>query len=178
MKKIHVIKNKKLPYLLKKKIFKLKSSFWNFNLHQQNIWHKKIIYDDDIHVILTLEKNVIGYVMLRSREFFYLKNINKKKKYLYFDTLIIDKSFRGLNYSNILIKKTISLSKKLKVPMILLCKKETIQFYKKYKWKLLNKNNVRTVDHKSNNSIMCFDKFQNEKIKKNKIDIYINHHKL
>ena len=80
MKKIHVIKNKKLPYLLKKKIFKLKSSFWNFNLHQQNIWHKKIIYDDDIHVILTLEKNVIGYVMLRSREFFYLKNINKKKK--------------------------------------------------------------------------------------------------
>ena len=111
----------------------------NFNLYQQNIWHKKNIFDDDIHIILKFEQDVIGYVMLRSREFFYLKNINKKKKFLYFDTLIIDKSFRGLNYSNILMKKTINLSKRLNVPMFLICKKETIKFYKKYKWKLLNK---------------------------------------
>lgn len=178
MKKIQVIKNKKLSNLLKKKIFKLKSSYWNFNLHQQNIWHKKNIFDDDIHIILKFEQDVIGYVMLRSREFFYLKNSNKKKKFLYFDTLIIDKSFRGLNYSNILMKKTINLSKRLNVPMFLICKKETIKFYKKYKWKLLNKNNVKIVDHKSNNYIMCFDKFQNKKINKNKINIYINPYKL
>ena len=137
MKKIQVIKNKKLSNLLKKKIFKLKSSYWNFNLHQQNIWHKKNIFDDDIHIILKFEQDVIGYVMLRVGNFL-SKNPNKKK-FLYFDTLIIDKSFRGLNYSNILMKKTINLSKRLNVPMFLICKKETIKFYKKYKWKLLNK---------------------------------------
>ena len=76
------------------------------------------------------------------------------------------------------MKKTINLSKRLNVPMFLICKKETIKFYKKYKWKLLNKNNVKIVDHKSNNYIMCFDKFQNKKINKNKINIYINPYKL
>ena len=177
MKKILIIKDKDITNSIKKKIFKLKSSFWNFNLRQQNIWHKKNIIDDDMHIILKFKKDVIGYVMLRSRSFYFLKNLKQENKYLYFDTLIVHKSFRGFNYSSILMKKTINLSRKLKIPMFLICKKETVTFYKKYKWKLLNKNNVKIVDHKSDNKIMCFDKFQKEKINKKKINIYINHHK-
>ena len=116
---LKVIKNKNLKADLKKKILELKSSHWNFSFAKQKNWLKKNKIDEDLHIILIIDGTVVGYVMLRKRYFYHSSNKRKKQKHLYFDTLIIKKSFRGLSLSKILVKKTISLSKKLKSPMFL-----------------------------------------------------------
>ena len=74
-----------------------------FNSYE-NIYAKKY-KDNDIHNLAYLRKDLIGYCLLRKRNFFLKK---KKYNYLYYDTLIVSKKYRRLNIvdqiSNLTIK--------------------------------------------------------------------------
>ena len=83
------IKSAKTTKLKKKEILsicKLKNTEWKYGLKSQINWFNQNIKDNDIHNLAYLGKDLVGYCLLRKRNFF-LKN--KKYSYLYYDTLIV-----------------------------------------------------------------------------------------
>ena len=55
---------------------------------------QKIYKKNDIHNILLFKNKIIGYICLRIRKI----HSEKYKKYLYFDTLIINKSLENYHF--------------------------------------------------------------------------------
>ena len=163
----------KTDELNKKQVFqicRLKNTFWKYKISEQLNWFKNNIKPYDIHNILFIKKKIIGYTCLRKRKLF----SNKKKKiYLLFDTLIIDRAYQKnklssmlMNFNNFIIQQNNYLS-------ILVCKKKLIKFYKKYKWKKLFKSKLDFVDYKNNPySVLKFN--DSNKLYNQKIKIYIN----
>jgi predicted GNAT family N-acyltransferase len=70
--------------------------------------------------------------------------------------LIIKKAFRGLKLSLKILIKTHEISKKKKLPMMLICKKKLIKFYEKQGWVLLGNSNIKFLDHKFNTFAMIY----------------------
>ena len=175
--KIAVSKINKLTNERIFQIIKLKDSHWNKGLVSQKKWFKKNIKSNDIHIfLLDTQKQLIGYNLLRRRNFFTDHRLKKNKECLYFDTLIIKKKYRGLNLSKKILFKTHEISKKKKLPMILICKKKTVKYYEKYGWLLLDKNNVHFLDHKFDTFAMTYcstSYYKNNFLNKN-INILIN----
>ena len=86
----------KTTSLLSKKEIKniciLKDTQWKYGIKSQLNWYKKNIKKEDIHNLLFINSKLIGYTLLRKRMCF----VNKvKKKYLLFDTLVLDKKYRN-----------------------------------------------------------------------------------
>ena len=57
-----------LKKLSKREIYeicKLKNSFWRYGLKNNLEWFKKNVFKDDLHIILKLNKKIIGYNLLR-----------------------------------------------------------------------------------------------------------------
>lgn len=151
----------KLYKLSKKNILnicKLKNENWQHGVNSNLNWFKKNIKKNDIHNLLFLDKRLIGYTLLRKRiAIIKKKNNTKKINYLYFDTLIISKKFRNKNYSKILMTYN---SKKIinqKLHSFLICSKKTINYYKKFYWKLLSKKKFKLMDHQSEKFGMVFN---------------------
>ena len=70
-----------------------------------------------------------------------------KKKYLLFDTLVLDEKYRNKKLSNLIMCFDNEIIKQKKMLSFLICKKELIKFYKRFNWKLLNNNNILIPDH-------------------------------
>ena len=156
--------------LNKKKIVeicKLKNTFWKFNLNNQLKWFKKNISKIDIHNCMYLNNKLIGYTALRKG--FYLTKSSKKldkKKYLLFETLIIDEKYRNSSLGGLLMVFNNLIIDKYKSPSFLVCKLKLEKFYLKFGWKKIEKNNYQT-DYKSFNcSAMTYklNTFKNKKI--------------
>lgn len=168
------IKNKNLNKNLIKDIINLKKQEWNYNFNKQKDWIKKFVKKDDIHNLLFFNKKLIGYTLLRKRHLILtFKNRSKKKYFFYFDTLILNKNFRGkkfLNksYSSFIMSLNLRIINKHNYISILHCKKKMISFYKKYDWYNINKKNV-TSDNKKRLNLMILNK---KKIKFKKIFFY------
>ena len=62
-------------------------------------WYTQNIKKSDIHNLLYIQKKLIGYTLLRKRSY-KAGNQNFEKKYLLFDTLIIDKLYRSISQYN------------------------------------------------------------------------------
>ena len=79
-------------------ICKLKDSHCKYGLESQLSWYSKNVKPDDLHNMLFINNGLIVYTLLRKRTIKLFKN-NKilLKKYLLFDTLIIDKKNRKQN---------------------------------------------------------------------------------
>ncbi len=161
---------------LKKKdilsICKLKNEQWKYGLKSNLSWFKKNIKKNDIHNLLFLNKKLIGYTLLRKRKAV-IKKENKIKRinYLYFDTLIIKKKFRKNLYSKILMKFN---SKKIiskRLHSFLICSKKLVNYYIKFNWTHLKKNEFKLMDHKSKKFGMVFN--NKKKIKKSKTYYYL-----
>ena len=89
-----------------------------------------------------------------------------KKKYLLFETLIIDEKYRNSSLGGLLMLFNNLIIDKNKSPSFLICKFKLEKFYSKFGWKKIKKNNYRT-DYKSFNcSAMTYklDIFKNKKI--------------
>tara|TARA_B100000886_G_scaffold259691_1_gene184561 strand:- start:451 stop:957 length:507 start_codon:yes stop_codon:yes gene_type:complete len=156
-----IIINTKKTHELKKKeiesITKLKNTHWNYGEKSQIKWFKKYIKKSDIHNILLFKNKIIGYTCLRVRRI----HSKKYKKYLYFDTLIINKKFRKLSFSKTLMIFNNKIIKNNKKISFLITTKKLETFYKKFGWKTLNKNNFRVIDHKTQaNKGMIFNNHQ------------------
>ena len=172
--KIYKIQTKNLTNILINKIIYLKNTEWKHGLKSNLSWFKKNIRKNDIHILLLKKNHLIAYNVLRKRIFI----INKKKyNYYYFDTLIVDKKFRGKNLVKKIINQNIKIYKKIKIPMFLLCRKKLVHFYKKNNWFLLN-NKKRYIfkDFKHNKNIMIFatQRFIKKFILPNKVFLFLN----
>ena len=169
-----ILLQSKLTKKLEKKeiqsICKLKNTYWKYGVKSQIKWFKANIKEKDIHNLAYLKGNLVGYVSLRKKNFF---NNQKKYLYLYFDTLIVSKKYRKLDIGNNLLNLTIKVIKKSKLHSMLICKKKTVPFYKKYNWKEITQKKKKILDHKYSKdlSMMCFN--IKEKVLKNNIKYYI-----
>ena len=137
-------------------ICKLKDSQWKFGIKSQHQWFKDNVKKNDIHNLLYIKSKLIGYTLLRIR-LYNTDNNSKKKNYILFDTLVIDKNYRKkklsnlmMNYNNLVIKETGFFS-------FLICKSNLVNFYKKNNWTKLNKKNINVVDHSFSTNGMIFN---------------------
>ena len=144
-----IIKSVKSTKLSEKDIYsicKLKNTFWKYGLKSNLSWFKKNIKNNDIHNILYISDKIIGYTLLRKR----LCLINHKKhRYLYFDTLIIDKNFRKKKLGNILMHFNNEIIKQENNHSFLICKKKLSSFYKKYNWTNLKNKDFNILDYQN-----------------------------
>ena len=159
---------------LKKKeitnICRLKNTHWKYGTKSHISWFNKHIKSNDIHNLAYLKEKLVGYVLLRNRNFLIKEKI---KNYLYMDTLIVSKKYRKLNIGHTLSSLAEKVIKKSKLHSMLICEKKLETFYKENKWKKKNKKNCQIIDHKypKRFSIMCLN--ETEKIKKSNIKYYI-----
>lgn len=155
----------KFSKFLKKKevlqISKLKQTFWKYDLKSQISFFEKNYYKFDINNLLYQNKKLIGYNILKKRSLF-IKN--KKSKYYYLDTLIIDKNQRHKNYGSILMKLNNNLIKNNNLHGMLLCRNNMVSFYKKFGWKIINSQKILLEDKKTH-LVKLF--FNNKKYKEN-----------
>ncbi len=164
----------KLTKKLKKEdiesICKLKNTHWRYGIKSQINWFHKNMKDRDIHNLAYLNGKLVGYVSLRKRNF--ILN-NKKKRYLYFDTLIVLKKYRNFEIGHKLLKLTVKVIKKSKLHSMLICKKKVVQFYEKYKWKKMIQNRIKIIDHKYSKNLSMMYINQTKQISKVNIRYYI-----
>ena len=161
--------SKKTKQLKKQEIHnicKLKNTYWNYSFKSNLAWFKKYVKSNDIHNLIYYNSKIIGYTLLRFRTF-YLGKV--KKKYLNFDTLIIDKKYRNKGISYFLMKLNNQVIKKNKKISFLICMNKLIRFYKKFGWKIIPKKRFSVRDHSFDGNGMYFN---SKVLNKNKYIFY------
>ena len=124
----------------------LKDKQWKYGTKLQLEWFENNIKKNDIHNLFYINSKLVGYTLLRKR-IYKLKNLNNKTQYLLLDTLVIDKKFRSMKLSNLLMNFNNTIIKHLGLSSFLICKDELINFYKKNNWKKLDKNKFNIGDN-------------------------------
>ena len=150
-------------------ICRIKNTHWKFGIQNQRNWFNKNVNKDDIHNLLYKNKEIVGYNFLRKRTYKVGKR-QIKKKYLYFDTLIIKKKYRNLGLGKKLMDLNSSVIKRNSTVSFLICKRNLYEFYKKNGWKFLNSNDSKIIDHNTKKKIM----YLNSKKKLKNVKIYLN----
>ena len=151
-------------------ICKLKEEQWKYGIKSQIDYFNKIIKKNDIHNLFFINSKLVGYTLLRKRSCL----INKiKAKYLFLDTLIIKKNFRGQNKSKLIMNFNNEIIKKHKMISFLLCKKNLLNFYEKFHWINIKNSNISILDHSFSDNGMIFN-YQNLKNNLTKFSFYIN----
>ena len=135
-------------------ICKLKNIHYKYGFKSNLNWFKKYVKKEDIHNLIYYNSKLIGYTLLRIRTF-YLGKI--KNKYLYFDTLVIDKKFRDRKISYLLMHFNNQIILKKKKISFLVCLNAVVKYYKKFGWETMRKNIFSIKDHNFNSNGMCFN---------------------
>ena len=150
------------------KICKLKNTHWKYGFKSNIKWFKNNVKSNDTHNLIYFNSKLIGYTHLKTRSFYYLR----KKKYIFFDTLIIDKNFRRRKISYYLMNLNHEIILNSNKFSFLICTNKLVEYYKKFGWKLMKKKSFSIGDHKFNTNGMCF----NNKVlnNKNKYIFYIH----
>ena len=160
--KIKILKTVNLKKSLISEICKLKNTEWQYGISSNLKWFNNNINNSDNHFLLFRSKILIGYVVLRERNFFIRK---VKKNYFFFDTLIIKKKFRNKNYSSLILDSCNKFIKKKKKPALLFCFKKMEKFYSKFNWEKINKKNYKILDYKTSKTGMIFNLKTHNKLK-------------
>ena len=152
-----------------KQICLLKDEQWKFGIKSQLKYFKNNIKKFDLHNLFYIKSKLVGYTLLRKR-ICKIKNSKNNNHYFLFDTLVIDKKFRGMKLSNLLMSFNNTLIKQSDFSSFLICRNELVGFYKKNNWTKLNNKYFSVMDHSFSSNGMVFNK---KKFKK-KIFYYIN----
>lgn len=138
-------------------ICKLKNQYWKNNIKNQISWFKKNIKLNDIHNLLIIDKKIVGYTCFRKKRLIaYFKNKIKKKDYLHFDTLIIEKKYQNKKLGSNLMKFNNKIINKSLKTSFLLCENKLVSWYKRFGWKIILKKKI--FQNKYNKNYMCFNK--------------------
>tara|TARA_B110000971_G_scaffold210320_1_gene237402 strand:- start:93 stop:617 length:525 start_codon:yes stop_codon:yes gene_type:complete len=164
------ILTKKLKKSAVLSICKLKNTHWKYGIKSQLKWFNECIEDNDIHNLAYIKKKLVGYVLLRNRNFLLKK---KKFNYLYFDTLIVSKRYRKKKIAYKLAGLTAKVIKKSKLHSMLICEKKTEIFYKKNKWEKMTKKNFKILDHNFSKKLLMMSFNLKKTRTKNNIKYYI-----
>lgn len=151
------------------KICLLKNQEWSFGLNSQLKWFNMYVKKNDLHNLLYINSKLVGYTLLRKRTC-QINKLNRQSQYFLFDTLIIDKNYRKLKLSNLLMIFNNIIIKKAKICSVLNCNNSLINFYKKNHWKKLNKKSFKIVDAQFSSNTMIFNNFK----KNTKYSFYTN----
>ena len=151
-----------------KQICLLKDKQWKFGIKSQLKWFKNNVKKFDFHILFYIKSKLAGYTLLRKRtcKIENLKNIH----YLLFDTLIVDKKYKGKKLSDLLMSFNNTIIKQSGFSSFLICSNELVGFYKKNNWTKLNNKDFSVMDHLFSSNGMVF----NKKNFKKKIFYYIN----
>ena len=95
------VKTKNLSIKQINKICKIKMQKWKFNFKSQKKFLLKNYDLDDIHQMVLIKDKIVGYNCLK-----FIKNLNKT--IIIFDSLIIDKNYRGMGISNMILLSSIN----------------------------------------------------------------------
>jgi hypothetical protein len=163
------ISTKKLKKNEIKQICLLKDKQWKFGKSSQLKWFKDNIRKFDFHNLFFINFRLIGYTLLR-KKICKLGNSKKTTRYLLLDTLVIDKKYRGLKLSNLLMCFNNTIIKQSGLFSFLICKNKFVNFYKKNNWVKLKKKKFDVLNYPSSYNGMVY----NKKANKNKLIININ----
>ena len=136
-------------------IISLKRSFWKYSIKSTKR-HFEINYKkNDSHNLVHLGKELIGYSVFRKN----LSIFDCKKTYMILDNVIIKNKYQNFNLSDILMSFNNNFILNKKKETYLICKKELVNFYKKYYWKSVNNKYIKLKQHQDNKKkyIMSFD---------------------
>ena len=114
-------------------ICKLKDQEWKFGINSQKNWFKKNVKLNDIHNLLYIKSELVGYTLLRKKTLIN-KKLKKRFNYLLLDTLIIKKKNRGKKLSNLIMNLNNCVIAQTGFFSILICDKKLVIFYKKFGW--------------------------------------------
>lgn len=132
-------------------IIALKSKQWHYSVEQHLKWIDENILPDDIHVIMSDKEENLAYMNLVkisvsinniSLPFLGIGNVCAKEKGRGYGKNIL------IGVNNYLVTN--------KLYGILLCKNDLIDFYKKYNWNLIPKQNIKNEKYQEIN-IMIFN---------------------
>lgn len=149
------VKTKNLSIKQINKICKIKMQKWKFNFKSQKKFLLKNYDLDDIHQMVLIKDEIVGYNCLK-----FIKNLNKT--IIIFDSLIIDKNYRGMGISNMILLSSINEIKNKKKQCYLYSDKSLQKYYEKFGWVRIDKKNIKIV--RKNNMILM--KFQSKLSKK------------
>ncbi len=156
------IKSKNLKKKEILKICNLKNEHWKYGIKSQKNWFFQNCKKNDIHYLVFFKNNLIGYLHLA------VKNLlikSKKKKYVLFRNLIVDKKFRSKGVAEKIMFFANNYIKKQKKIGFLVCKFQLIKFYKKYGWQKYSKKQINLSDHRHNKMFfMLFNCKEKKKI--------------
>ena len=140
-------------------ILNLKNTYWEYGYDSQFDWFKKNAQPDDLHNVMKIKDNLIGYTFLGHRSFEIVKSDNKKEslKYTLFATLILKKDYRNYFYASKMMKYNSETIKKIDKPSFLLCHGKNMKFYKHFNWRKLDESSFNVYDHKTNLIGMIFN---------------------
>lgn len=152
-----------------KQICLLKDRHWKFGIKSQLKYFKNDIKKFDLHNLFYIKSKLVGYTLLRKRTC-KIENFKKNIHYLLFDTLVIDKKYRGMKLSDLLMSFNNTIIKQSGFSSFLICSNELVGFYKKNNWTKLNTKSFSVVDHSFSSNGMVFNKKEDFK----KFIFYIN----
>ena len=133
----------------------LKKSQWKgYSMKSQLQFFKKNYKSKDLHNCVYINNTLVGYNSLKKRS---VKIKSKSINYFVFDSLLIKKDKRNLKLSSKIMKLSSKIIIKNKIISVLMCEKKLVSFYKKHKWKKINKKKIKLVDLKSNSAGMIFN---------------------
>jgi predicted GNAT family N-acyltransferase len=131
------------------KIIKIKSEYWKYNYRSQKAWFKKFVKNNDFHVLLFLNKNLISYAHL------IFTNLYTKEKICFLGTHVTSRKFRNQKYGRSLIKYCNKIIASKNILGILKCRNKDIYYYKKCNWILIkSKKHLLKLDKRS--TWMCY----------------------
>lgn len=137
------------------KILKLKDKTWKFGLRSQKIYFNKNIKKNDIHNLLFLKSELIGYTLLKKINFL---NKKKKQRILYLDTMVIKKEYRKKKIASLLMNFNNQIIVNYGYFCVLSCDRKLVKFYKKFKWSQINLKKTNLQKIKPNLIKMCINK--------------------
>ena len=146
-----------------KQICSLKNQHWKFGINSQLRWFENNVKKFDLHNLFYIKSKLVGYTLLRKRTY-KIKNLKNNNHYLYFDTLVIDKKFRGMKLSDLLMSFNNTIIKLSGFSSFLICSNKLIDFYKKNNWNKLNNKSFSVEDHPFYSNGMIFNKKKTKKI--------------
>ena len=157
----HIDINENLIY----KISKLKMQHWSYPVEEQINWLKKNIKDEDVHLLLYIENELIGYLLISEIN---VKSETCIKKYLGIGNVCVSITNRKSHSGYLLMQLANYYYKIQKKSGILLCDDSIVNFYLKCNWLLFNGRKI--VNNKEyTNQILTNEKFAGNTIELDKL---------
>lgn len=134
---IKAILHKELTSSLLDKIIMVKTAAWPYPYEEQKKWIDNNIKDSDIHFLLLKKNKAVAYLNLIDIEVD-IDNC-RKKAFGVGNVCAIEK---GKGYGKELIKQTNQYIIEKKRVGLLFCKKELVDFYKRFDWSVVEKEEL------------------------------------